>query len=192
MASATSVRLDNVIVSYPNILTPRQGQDKYSAAFLISKSDQQTLDAVDAAIQAAQQLGKEKWPKKNFKDTTLHDGADKYPDDEEYHDYMILNTSAKTAPTVIRKNGTVLTPENQDEVFAGLLVYAKVNFYPYEYEKTKTGISCGLNGLMITEQEGPLGRLDGRSSVSEMFGDLIQADDEDQDEMLQNEFNGAL
>jgi hypothetical protein len=181
--SSTLVRIDNVILSYPRIVEPgfnnMSNKTQYSAVFLIPKSDTATVEKVQNAIAAAKATDRAvkagiKPDSKNVK-TTLHDGADK--DDPRLTDYWVLNTTASNKPGVVYKDLSPVT--SVDEAWAGQLVSAQVNMYAYNVSGNK-GISAGLNNVMLYGTpssggvEGPLGRLDGRSSAAAAFSDIAE------------------
>ena len=44
---------------------------------------------------------------------------------------------------------------------------------PYPCRGGNKGVSAGLNGVMLTGEEGELGRIDGRPTVESMFADVV-------------------
>lgn len=194
MASETTVTLKGII-SYPNIFTPKaqdNGDSKYGATLLIPMSDTEQIDKIKAAIVAAYESGvasskiKFSTPKNGITfpnivkalggKVTFFDGVEKQ---SKYHmtdpetldnpllaEYAELRTSAtvKNPPKVFSKYGQSLTAAN-GSVFAGEIVHVVVNFYAYSVTTGK-GISAGLNGVILSGEEGDLGRLGGSVDVS--------------------------
>jgi hypothetical protein len=143
------------ILSYPHLFTPRSvnpGDDpKFSASILVRKDDPQ--------VQQIQQF--------------MKDGAVQHPDRPEMHNYMIISANAKadSKPHVV--DAQMNPVMNQADAYAGAIAWAAFNSFVYNQPVNK-GVGCGLNGIMLTGEEGELGRLDGKPTVEGMFGDLAQ------------------
>ncbi|SCW40232.1 Protein of unknown function, partial [Paenibacillus tianmuensis] len=103
--TATKVITGKVRLSYTHIFEPQSidgGDEKYSTAILIQKSDKETLRKIKAAVDAAKELGKSKWGGKipaNCK-TPLRDGDEERPDDEAYAGHFFLNATSKNKPGI--------------------------------------------------------------------------------------------
>src|SRR5579875_3661154 len=101
--TSTRVITGKVRLSYTHIFTPQQddqGNDKYSTAILIPKSDKETLRRIKSAVDAAIELGKSKWNGKippNLK-KPLRDGDEERPEDEAYAGHYFLNATSKNKP----------------------------------------------------------------------------------------------
>ncbi len=165
------------ILSYPHLFTPRSvnpGDDpKFSASILLRKDDPQ-VQQIQQIIDTEKANG---WPNgfpangKQF----MKDGAVQHPDRPEMHSYMIISANAKADSkphTVDMQMNPVM---NQSDAFAGAVVWAALNSFTYNQPVNK-GVGCGLNGIMLTGEEGELGRLDGKPTVEGMFGDIAQGD----------------
>ncbi len=169
-----------VRLSYVNLFTPRAsepGQDpKYSTTILIPKSDFATKHRIDAAINAAIQMGiSEKFggQRPPMLNLPIHDGDGVRPSDgtpygEECRGHWVLTSSTKQKPEVV---DIALNPiTNQTEVYSGMYGRVSMRFFPYN-SKGKKGIGCGLNNVQKLEDGEPLG---GRSSATSDFGDPQQ------------------
>ena len=164
------------ILSYPHLFTPRSvnpGDDpKFSASILLRKDDPQVA-------QIQQIIDQEKangWPNgfpangKQF----MKDGAVAHPDKPDMHNYWIINANSKadSKPHVV--DAQMNPVMNQGDAYAGAVVWAAMNSFTYNQPVNK-GVGCGLNGVMLTGEEGELGRLDGKPTVEGMFGDVAGA-----------------
>ncbi len=161
------------ILSFPHLFQPRaiqQGDDpKYSCSGLIRKDDP-ALGAVQQAIETEKQNGFPSGFPGNGK-VCLQDGAVKYPDDTRMHGFMILTSTAKAdqKPPVVDAN---LQPVMDPALaYPGAVAWMVVNTFSYS-QPTSKGVSCGLNGIMLTGEEGELGRLDNKPTVEQMFAGL--------------------
>lgn len=190
--NATKVITGKVRLSYVHIFTPQSvdgGDEKYSTAILIPKSDKETLRKIKAAIEAAKELGKSKWGGKipaNLK-TPLRDGDEERPDDEVYAGHYFLNATSKNKPGIAKPigkgpDGKTKFQEITDttEVYSGCYAKVSLNFYPFD-QRGNRGVAAGLNNI-VKVQDGDF--LGGRASVQDEFADEdfdadIDGDDED-------------
>jgi hypothetical protein len=161
------------ILSYPHLFAPRaieQGQDpKYSTTVLILKTDPQVAQ-IQAIIEQEKANG---WPSgfpANGK-VCLKDCAVAFPENPAIHGYMAITGTAKadSKPAVVDMNmQPVLDPS---QVYAGSICWVAFNSFTYDTTMNK-GVSAGLNAVMVTGEESPLGRLDGKPSVESLFADV--------------------
>lgn len=161
------------ILSYPHLFTPRSvnpgDEPKFSASILIRKDDPQ-VQQIQQIIDTEKANG---WPNgfphngKQF----MKDGAVQHPDRPEMHNYMIISANAKadSKPHVV--DAQMNPVMNQADAYAGAIAWAAFNSFIYNQAVNK-GVGCGLNGIMLTGEEGELGRLDGKPTVEGMFGDI--------------------
>lgn len=161
--------------SYLNVLEPRamEGQEpRYSVSLVIPKTDVQTVNAINAAIQAAYAAGEQKLrtgktvPPLNTIKTPLRDGDIERPDDDVYKNCWFINASAPAAnraPQVVDIHGMRLT--DSDTVYSGMYGRASINFYAFCKAGNK-GIACGLNNLLKTADGERLG---GAATADEDF-----------------------
>ncbi|MEJ9220682.1 DUF2815 family protein [Paenibacillus glucanolyticus] len=189
---STKVITGTVRLSYTHVFEPQSidgGDEKYSTAILIPKSDKETLRKIKSAVDAAKELGKSKWGGKipaNCK-TPLRDGDEERPDDEAYAGHYFLNASSKNKPGIAKpigkdSNGKTKFQEITDttEVYSGCYAKVSLNFYPFD-AKGNRGVAAGLNNL-VKVQDGDF--LGGRSSLnddfaSEDFDDIVDISDDD-------------
>lgn len=190
-AQATKVITGKVRLSYVHIFEPQQddqGNDKYSTAILIPKSDKETLRKIKAAVEAAKEQGKSKWGGKipaNIK-LPLRDGDKERPDDEAYVGHYFLNATSKNKPGIAKPigkgpDGKMKFQEITDstEVYSGCYAKVSLNFYPFD-AKGNRGVAAGLNNV-VKVQDGEF--LGGRASVNDEFADEEFDDDyTDEDE----------
>lgn len=170
------------IISYPALFEAKEnpsGALKYSCSLLFDKKDVKTIEALRAAINKAIAKGKEKnWEGKipKFRYEPLRDGDQELADGEKtdavYKGKFFLNCSANDAPGVVGPDAKPLM--NQTEIYAGCIVRADVNPFPYK-RSGNSGIGWGLNNIMLID-DGE--RLDGRQNAEDAFGEFAKEDDE--------------
>lgn len=181
MADVVSTKVVTGVVrlSYAHVWEPRQEKaeqkPKYSCSVIIPKSDKKTVAAIEAAVNAAAELGKAtKFAGKipaNLK-KPLRDGDVERPEDPAYEDSWFFNCSSYNAPGIVdSKLNKVM---DKDEVYSGCFVRVSVNFYPYNNEGSK-GVAAGLNNIMKVKDGD---RLAGGSTAEEDFAELVQEDDD--------------
>lgn len=190
----TKVITGKVRLSYTHVFEPQSidgGDEKYSTAILIPKSDKETLRKIKDATEAAKELGKSKWGGKvppNCK-TPLRDGDAERPDDEAYAGHYFLNASSTNKPGIakpIGKDGSGKTKLQEitdtTEVYSGCYAKVSINFYPFNVSGNR-GIAAGLNNI-VKVQDGDF--LGGRSSVNDDFAneDFDDFDDMDDESFL--------
>jgi hypothetical protein len=160
------------ILSFPTLFTPKVAKGgteaKYGVTVLIPPHDPQVA-VLNAEVEAAKLNGC----------PSGYNGADECfkPYDEKYKgkDYYdpkfsgwyAFSCTAKAddkPPVVNMAHEPIINP---GDVFSGMVGYvsAGISYYP----KGKAGIGGWLNGVMITAEEPPMGRLDGKPSVDQMF-----------------------
>lgn len=178
----TKVLIGPVRFSYAHVWEPTRidenSKPKYSVALIIPKSNKALVKAIQAGINAAEEIGKVKvWEgkvPKNLK-RPLRDGDEERGGDENYEDCYWINASCVVPPGITEmQNGKAVKIIDQDEFYSGCYGYASVNFYPFPKDSPSKGIACGLNNLLKTK-EGE--RLDGRSTAESDFNDLEVDDD---------------
>ncbi len=188
----TKVVTGKVRLSYTHVFEPQSidgGDEKYSTAILIPKSDKETLRKIKAAVDAALELGKSKWGGKipaNAK-KPLRDGDEERPEDEAYAGHYFLNASSKNKPGIAKPigkdaEGKTKFQEITDttEVYSGCYAKVSLNFYPFD-AKGNRGVAAGLNNL-VKVQDGDF--LGGRSNVKDDFADEEFDDLGDDDNFL--------
>ena len=173
----TDVLLKNVRLSYVRFdkatsRNPNQ-EPKYSCTILLPKSDAAQKQALDAAIEAAIRVGREKFgsrvpaqPK-----TVVHDGDGLSPTGKEYgaeakgcwvFTASLPETRGPVEVVDLGRNPIM----NQSEIYSGMFVNVLVNFYFYANESM--GIGAGLGPVQKVADGEPLG---GRlPSADDVFG----------------------
>lgn len=174
----TNLRLGEVRFSFVHVFEKRVGDDgkegkegKYGCCILWPKSDTNTTEMVQAAIEAAKQKGKtDKWNGKipaNCK-SPLRDGDIDREDDENFEGMWFMNANAGQKPGIrVLENGRI-TEALPDDFYSGCWGAVTVNFYPYEFSGNK-GVGVGLNNVMKTRDDT---KLSGGASAESDFGDL--------------------
>lgn len=190
--NATKVITGKVRLSYTHVFEPQaidDGDEKYSTAILIPKSDKATLQKIKVATDAAKELGKSKWGGKvpaNCK-TPLRDGDEERPDDETYAGHYFLNASSKNKPGIAKPIGKgadgktkFLEITDSTEVYSGCYAKVSLNFYPFD-AKGNRGVAAGLNNI-VKVQDGDF--LGGRSNVNDDFANEDFDDDYGDDDFM--------
>jgi hypothetical protein len=152
---STKVITGKVRFSYVHAFVPtaiNEGETaKYSVSIIIPKSDKATIAKINAAIEAAKELGKtSKFAGKipaNLK-TPLRDGDIDRPDDPAYENAYFLNASTLQKPQIVDVNLDEII--SKDEFYSGCYGRASINFYPFAVSGNK-GIAAGLNNLKKLE-----------------------------------------
>jgi hypothetical protein len=169
-----------VRLSYLNCWQPKSvngGTPKYSASIIIPKSDKNTLDRIEAAIEAAYHEGEAKL-KGNGKSipslaslkTPLRDGDIDRPDDEAYAESYFVIANSNTAPGVVGRDLQEII--DTSEMYSGVWARASLSFYAFNSNGNR-GIACGLQNLQKIRDGEPLG---GRARAEDDFADGIEDD----------------
>lgn len=154
-------------LSYAYIWNPREqdGQEpKYSTSFLIPKTDKATVQKINAAIEAAKELGRsKKWGGKipsNLK-LPLRDGDTEATDKgDEYRGHWFINANSKDAPGVVDAQCNPII--DKAEVYSGCYARISISFFPYDTNGNR-GIGIGLNHVQKLADGEPLGGARGRA-----------------------------
>lgn len=133
--NSTKVVTGVVRLSYANVWEPASingSNPKYSVSLIIPKSDKKTLDAINAAVDAAIKDGASKFggkiPNKAALKLPLRDG-DTERDDEAYKDSFFVNANSTTAPQIVDRS--VQPVLDRAEVYSGCYARVSVNFYAF-------------------------------------------------------------
>jgi hypothetical protein len=149
------------------------GAEKYSVSVLIPKDDVKTINAINAAIDAAIEEGIAKFggkkPNKAAIKLPMRDG-DTERDDEAYKGHYFINANSKTAPQIVDR--AVKPILDRSEVYSGCYARVSLNFYAFNANGNR-GIACGLGNIQKVRDGEPLG---GKTSASDDFATL---DDDD-------------
>lgn len=167
--SNTKVVTGVVRLSYANVWEPASingGTPKYSVSLIIPKSDQKTIDAINAAVDAAIKDGAAKFggkiPNKAALKLPLRDG-DIEREDEAYKDSYFVNANSTTAPQIVDRSVQPIL--DRAEVYSGCYARVSVNFYAFNSNGNR-GIACGLGNIQKVKDGEPLG---GRTSATDDF-----------------------
>lgn len=172
---ACKVMTGKARISYAHLTRPyahdEKSDPKYSATFLIPKTDTATKAQLDAAITAAIEAGKQgKWngvvPPRVA--TPIWDGdgvrASGEPFGEEAKGCWVFTASSKQRPGIVDANIQPIIDEN--EIYSGMYARATIRFFAYA-SNGKKGIGVGLNNVQKLADGEPLG---GRTSAEFDFG----------------------
>lgn len=169
---------DKVRWSYVNVWAPKSvggGTPKYSVSLIISKTDTETLNAIQAAIQAAYQEGAAKLkgagqtvPPLSAIRTPLRDGDAERPGDPAYANSYFINANSPTAPGIVDANCNPVI--ERSEIYSGVFGRASISFYAYNRSGNR-GIACSLNNLQKIRNGEPLG---GKPKASSDFAAFSQ------------------
>jgi hypothetical protein len=132
----TKVVTGVVRLSYANIWEPKAplngGDARYSCSLIIPKSDTETVDAINRAIDCAIQEGAGKFggkiPNRASLKLPLRDG-DVEREDEAYKGCWFINANSKTAPQVVDRQVRPIL--DRSEIYSG--VYARVSISLYAF-----------------------------------------------------------
>ena len=167
--NSTKVVTGVVRLSYANVWEPASingSNPKYSVSLIIPKSDKQTLDAINAAVDAAIKEGVAKFggkiPNKAALKLPLRDG-DIERDDEAYKGCYFVNANSTSQPQIVDR--AVQPILDRGEVYSGCFIRASINFYAFNSNGNK-GVACGLGNIQKVKDGEPLG---GRSSAADDF-----------------------
>lgn len=164
IGDATNVTTGDARLSFVHLFKPyafQPGQEeKFQVTVLIPKTDIDTMNRINAAIEAAKQKGMSgKWNGQcpPIVPTPIHDGDGVRPSDglefgPECKGHWVFTASAKVdyPPEVVDAQGNPII--NQAEVYSGMYARVNVEFFPYMYGPKK-GIGCSL-GPVQKRQDG--------------------------------------
>lgn len=174
----TKVVTGTVRLSYANVWEPKSingGTEKYSVSLIIPKSDKKTIDAINAAVDAAIEEGIAKFggkkPNKAAIKLPLRDG-DMERDDEAYADSYFVNANSLTPPQIVDQSVNPIM--NRSEIYSGVYARVSINFYAFNSNGNK-GVACGLGNIQKVRDGQPLGN---RSTAEDDFTALDDTDDD--------------
>ena len=174
--NTTKVVTGIVRLSYANVWEATSingGTPKYSVSLIIPKSDTKTIDAINAAVDAAIKEGASKFggkiPNKAALTLPLREG-DTERDDEAYKDSFFVNANSTTAPQIVDR--AVQPILDRAEVYSGCYARVSINFYAFNSNGNR-GIACGLGNIQKVSDGDPLG---GRSSAADDFSSDLDDD----------------
>lgn len=179
MENLTNVTTGKVRLSYVHLFKPyayQPGQEeKFQVTILVPKTDTDTMNRINAAIEAAKQKGiSDKWNGvcPPIVPTPVYDGDGTRPSDgmafgPECRGHWVFTSSAKAdyPPEVVDMNLNPII--NQSEVYSGIYARVNVNFFPYAFGGKK-GIGCGLGPVQKVADGEALGG--SAPTASQAFG----------------------
>ena len=149
------------------------GAEKYSVSVLIPKTDTDTVNDINAAIDAAIEEGVAKFggkkPNKAAIKLPLRDG-DVERDDEAYKGHWFINANSTTAPQIVDRQVKPIL--DRSEVYSGCYARVSLNFFAFNSNGNK-GIACGLGNIQKVRDGEPLG---GKSTAADDFATLADDD----------------
>jgi hypothetical protein len=168
MAKSVKVVTGKVRFSYAHVFTPQATEEgkqpKYSVSLIIPKSDKETIEKINKAVEQAKQDNAAVWGgtvPKGLKGG-LRDG-DEEKDDPAYANSYFINANSAQKPGVVDADmNPIIDPT---EFYSGCLGRASISFFAYNSNGSK-GIGCGLNNLQKLEDGERLG---GGSSAADDF-----------------------
>lgn len=157
-------------LSFNDLFTPRaqaEGADpKYQAVLLIPKTDEKTIAAINAAIDAAVQDAVTRGTIKQAIDPTmtqyppLRDGDrpknNGEPRGDAYQGHWFISAKAPESRKPFIVDGNVRPILDQSEVYSGMYVNAAVQFYVYS-TSGNVGVAASLNGIQKVKDGERLG-----------------------------------
>ena len=154
----TKVVTGVVRLSYANVWEPASingSNPKYSVSLIIPKTDTKTIDAINAAVDAAIKDGAAKFggkiPNKAALKLPLRDGD------------LERDANSTTAPQIVDRSVQPIL--DRAEVYSGCYARVSVNFYAFNSNGNR-GIACGLGNIQKVRDGEPLGS---RSSAADDF-----------------------
>ena len=163
------------IISFPALFTPKiaKGADepKYSCTVLIPPNDPQiaTLQAEVTAAKANSFPSGYNGADECFGPyDTKYAGKDYY--DPRFSGWYVFSCSSKQddKPSVVDMNRMPVV--DPGKVFSGMVAYVSAGISGYT--KGRGGIGGWLNGVLLTDEEPTMGRLDNKPSVDQMFASV--------------------
>lgn len=164
-ASPTSLTTGQVRLSYVHLFKAYANQPnqepKFSVMVLLPKSDFATKQKIDAAINAAIQVGvSAKWNgvRPAQVPNPIYDGDGYRQNGElfapECRGHWVFTASSKQQQPVVDMNVNPIL--EQSEVYSGIYARLNINFFPY-FNSGKKGIGCGLGPIQKLADGEPLG-----------------------------------
>ena len=174
---ATKVVTGKARLSYAHVWEPASvngSTPKYSVSVIIPKNDTDTINRINAAIEAAitEGIGKfgGKKPAKSALKLPLRDGDTDRPDDEAYKNSYFVNCNSTTAPQIVDRSVQPIL--DRDEVYSGCYARISINFYAYNSSGNK-GVAAGLGNIQKVADGEPMG---GKTNARDEYSSL---DDDD-------------
>ena len=162
--------------SYANVWEAKSingGTPKFSVSLIIPKSDTETVDAINAAIDAAIKEGAHKFggkiPNRATLRIPLRDG-DTERDDEAYKGCWFVNANSTTAPQIVDQRVRPIL--ERCEIYSGVYARVSLGFYAFNSNGNR-GVACGLGNIQKVRDGQVLG---GKSNAADEFTTLEDDD----------------
>lgn len=168
MAKSVKVVTGKVRFSYAHVFEPQAAQEggvpKYSVSIIIPKSDKDTIERINKAIEQVKEDNKSVWGgtiPKGLKGG-LRDG-DAEKDDPAYANSYFINANSQQKPGVVDQDLNPII--DRSEFYSGCYGRASISFFAYNSNGSK-GVGCGLNNVQKMEEGEKLG---GATTAAEDF-----------------------
>jgi len=135
--------------AYLNCWTPSSkynGMQKYSLSAIIDKSDNETINMIEDAIETVRNESLQLWGGRipmHLK-LPLHDGDEEKPDNSVFKHSLFINAKSKEAPQIVDNNVQPIT--NQSDLYPGCYGKVSITLYGYNYNGAK-GIAAWLGNI---------------------------------------------
>jgi len=181
------------IMSYPTlfkaerIASDPKSSPKFSCSVLVKKGDPQ-IEVIEKAIDVVKSA---KWPKgmpSKSVNYVLIDCRVEYPNEPEFGDYMVVRARSDETrrPVVCDVNHHDIV--DPSKVIPGGKCKMAISIFPFT--TMRGGISAGLNGVLVLEGVGELGKLGKTLTKDQMFGQSDEhASTESSTEVIEQESN---
>lgn len=162
----TLIMTNPLTLSYVHLYEPytydESQEPKYSATLLIDKTDTETINLINTAVDNAKKVGqKNKWGGRipTSCRNPLMDGDDKAATHPEFAGKYYLNAKADIAhrPAVTDRDGILIPDDRSSEVYSGCKAVAFIDFYPYSWNGATYGVGVSLRGIAKFSDGTPLG-----------------------------------
>ena len=177
--SQTRIQVKNVRLSFPSVFERsvfKGKEGKYKATLLIPKEDTKTLNRIKSLMKAVVAERRVKVPSDKY---CLSNGDDYEYDG--YEDHMALTASSNRRPTVVGRDLTPLT-DDDEVIYAGCYVNALVGFWVQNNEFGKR-VNANLFGIQFVRDGDAFGA--GPVDVTKEFDKMDS--DEDEDDMFDDD-----
>ena len=172
---STKVVTGEVRGSYVRVFKAKMndyGKMEYSMKILIPKEDKKTLAAIEKAVKAAKELGKEtKWGGKIPSGLKLPlrdgDGDDEQDGDGPDVGHHFMNVKNERQPGIVDRDRQEILDEQA--FVSGDYCRVSINAYPFNTNGNK-GVSFGLKNIQVLRKGEPLGG--SAESPDDAFDDL--------------------
>lgn len=131
------------------------GNEKYSISAIISKTDEETINKINEALEYVKENSQAKWGGRippNLR-LPIHDGDIEKPDNPAYQNTIYINAKSREQPQIV--DGDINPIKNQTLVYSGCFGNVSLVFYPYNYNGNR-GIAAALGNIQKLEDGVPL------------------------------------